>query len=616
MTKEVEIATARASPENSSVSRNLPSPKVITPTSNPLRGSPTNALPQYLQQQTLKHSTNVMVNTTQQNQTSLPLVPGLDVSNNEAPIQSPSLTADGSSSIGTNSSSAIASASKEGVMLGLQALERQQEESERRRSALETTVPRDNPFDASPRRLRMKRKKKQPQDVTYKDGVPSSIQLNDEEERSMSSIHRDNTSSDLKAKKMTRVDSFGKFLRTPLKHTQNLRRSISNRLKEKSNKETESVKRDENEPPPSDSSATYNKPIISGYLNKRAREGKWQRRWFESDGKNLLYFKSDKRVKLLATLDLLYIGGVAMDQTDPTGCTFYIEVAGRDYYLHADSRDHALDWVISMNRVREARMEIGGLKLVEPVEEDSEALVDDYAPRVVMVATRNRAKGLRREDFDSPVDGISSSAVIGTTFTEALSPSGTGSMISSSASLRLRRRKGALVRWEKRRSNFQNLTRRLSRWAKRLTMLRCVIRDEPQKRNGDANKKLSKKGNSKSNISKPENPFGEGMGGSGFEIAADPSNPFAHYQGLDPEGRTLDQISETDPPISTTPLSQVDKKTKTSWTDRVKGTKRASRKKHEDAPSLENSAGGDVDSSSGRESTNSNKKDDESSCVV
>jgi PH domain len=44
--------------------------------------------------------------------------------------------------------------------------------------------------------------------------------------------------------------------------------------------------------------------IISGYLQKLGRNGKWQVRWFESDGESLSYYKSDKRSKLLATLDL------------------------------------------------------------------------------------------------------------------------------------------------------------------------------------------------------------------------------------------------------------------------------------------------------------------------
>jgi hypothetical protein len=44
--------------------------------------------------------------------------------------------------------------------------------------------------------------------------------------------------------------------------------------------------------------------LIAGYLQKLGRNGKWQLRWFETDGECLSYYKSAKRTKLLATLDL------------------------------------------------------------------------------------------------------------------------------------------------------------------------------------------------------------------------------------------------------------------------------------------------------------------------
>ena len=44
--------------------------------------------------------------------------------------------------------------------------------------------------------------------------------------------------------------------------------------------------------------------LIFGYLHKLGRNGHWQRRFFESDGSSLTYYKSGKRNKVLATLDL------------------------------------------------------------------------------------------------------------------------------------------------------------------------------------------------------------------------------------------------------------------------------------------------------------------------
>lgn len=49
------------------------------------------------------------------------------------------------------------------------------------------------------------------------------------------------------------------------------------------------------------------RPLIYGYLLKMGRNGKWQKRFFETDGESLSYFKNEKRTKQLATLDLLKV---------------------------------------------------------------------------------------------------------------------------------------------------------------------------------------------------------------------------------------------------------------------------------------------------------------------
>jgi hypothetical protein len=53
-----------------------------------------------------------------------------------------------------------------------------------------------------------------------------------------------------------------------------------------------------------DEEATRQGLLISGYLQKLGRNGKWQTRWFETDGECLSYYKNQKRSKLLATLEL------------------------------------------------------------------------------------------------------------------------------------------------------------------------------------------------------------------------------------------------------------------------------------------------------------------------
>lgn len=52
------------------------------------------------------------------------------------------------------------------------------------------------------------------------------------------------------------------------------------------------------------------KPLIYGYLHKLGRNGHWQRRFFETNGERLTYYKSTKRTKALATLDLVKVSNI------------------------------------------------------------------------------------------------------------------------------------------------------------------------------------------------------------------------------------------------------------------------------------------------------------------
>jgi len=378
------------------------------------------------------------------------------------------------------------------------------------------------------------------------------------------------------------------------------------------------------------------KSIISGYLYKRGRQRKWKRRWFEIDGKCLLYFKSDKRKTPLASLDLLHVGSVRMDDTDPAGCSFIIEVAGRNYCLCADSKDHAMDWVISMNRVREARMEIGNLKLIEPLQNEIKILAlqneikileDDCTPRVVIVAPRKRAKGLGMEDFneeEEAEDNKNDRNVTG--HTEALSPvSEAESIVSSNTSSRYmgNKRQGVLARWKKRRSSYQNWMRRLSRWAQRLRSVRCVIKDDFEHLDNSEGRHLQEKSPKKTLVethdSEPQVKY-EGVVtrripslNSALEGGVDPTKKYAQHTDLDPEvhvaGQTLNHISEGDAGVSLTSKLQANDEVYTALQKNkgIGSQELAIRKKVEDSSSRDISPDEDVDKSSEHSSTNNPK---------
>ena len=99
---------------------------------------------------------------------------------------------------------------------------------------------------------------------------------------------------------------------------------------------------------------------ISGYLYKMTRDGRWQKRWFETNGNFLTYYKSKKMTKLLAALNLPQVGciegveeGRIIENVDVNdGSLFTIELNERIYTLKADSAAEAKKWVQALNALK------------------------------------------------------------------------------------------------------------------------------------------------------------------------------------------------------------------------------------------------------------------------
>ncbi len=95
---------------------------------------------------------------------------------------------------------------------------------------------------------------------------------------------------------------------------------------------------------------------VSGYLYKKTRDGRWQKRWFETNGVYLTYYKSRKMEKLLAALSLPQVGEVKLlppeqDAENLEGL-FTIELNTRVYTLRAKSNEEAESWVNMLNKLR------------------------------------------------------------------------------------------------------------------------------------------------------------------------------------------------------------------------------------------------------------------------
>eukprot|EP00752_Nemacystus_decipiens_P009393 g8396.t1 len=93
-------------------------------------------------------------------------------------------------------------------------------------------------------------------------------------------------------------------------------------------------------------------PQISGYLQKKAKTGKWQKRWFETNAHYLTYYKSKKMEKLLAALNLPQVGEIRLVDPDDDsyeeendGSLFTIELNDRVYTMKASTREEAARWV-------------------------------------------------------------------------------------------------------------------------------------------------------------------------------------------------------------------------------------------------------------------------------
>lgn len=104
-------------------------------------------------------------------------------------------------------------------------------------------------------------------------------------------------------------------------------------------------------------SADSSAEALSGYLFKKARNEKWQRRWFETQGFYLVYYKNRKMEKLLAALSLPQVGEIRLipQAEDPEGNAglFVLELNNRIYTLRANSNEEAEVWVRTMLKLRE-----------------------------------------------------------------------------------------------------------------------------------------------------------------------------------------------------------------------------------------------------------------------
>lgn len=152
---------------------------------------------------------------------------------------------------------------------------------------------------------------------------------------------------------------------------------------------------------------------------------------------------------------------------------------GRPYYLRAESRAACKDWVITLNRVKEARLEQGNVKLVQHSFGAPMDLLDKkvstYTPGVVAVANRQRTRAVD----ESGMESIEAEMIMNENKAAAAAAS-PGQQPTEYDSAYYQNedmsniQQAVLARWQKRKSSMSRLASKLARWARSLNKYTCA----------------------------------------------------------------------------------------------------------------------------------------------
>ncbi|KAF4318427.1 hypothetical protein BBO99_00003618 [Phytophthora kernoviae] len=125
-------------------------------------------------------------------------------------------------------------------------------------------------------------------------------------------------------------------------------------------------------------------PELKGYLRKKSRHDRWQRRYFEATTHYLTYYKSRESEKLLACIDLWRTQTIDFHATDSDKLEFSIAIGDQSYLLKADSQDEATRWVKGLqarqHRPEGTPSEVFSLRS-EHMDAESDASSSEYGGR-------------------------------------------------------------------------------------------------------------------------------------------------------------------------------------------------------------------------------------------
>jgi hypothetical protein len=157
------------------------------------------------------------------------------------------------------------------------------------------------------------------------------------------------------------------------------------------------------------------------------------------------------------------VGAIEVDPEDNRECCFSIQVLGRMYYLQAESRTACKDWVITLNRVKEARLQQGNVTLLNPAYDFLDSSIE-ATPRVVVDANRQRTRAVdESEQWDKVYH----------TSNDPIDPNRLENKMISALSTDI------VARWTKRNTtSLQRLGVKVARWARSVKKFGCDDGDE------------------------------------------------------------------------------------------------------------------------------------------
>jgi hypothetical protein len=188
------------------------------------------------------------------------------------------------------------------------------------------------------------------------------------------------------------------------------------------------------------------------------------------------------------------VGEIAIDKTDPDECTFTIQVKNRPYYLRAENKARCNDWVIILNRAREARMNVGNIQFVKTKSRDGvdgplmsagsanrdQSDSDEYAqPCIVISALRPRTRAVR--DFEGEMDVQNHPPDLLTSNTAQEEEQIEVLNWTDRPSQKYQAGAGdseSMAKWQKRHSVMHTLSLRFLRWARSITQHADTCRRE------------------------------------------------------------------------------------------------------------------------------------------